>query len=459
MTTTKPVDPLLAISSVDGRHRFEVEFLSEYLSEYALIREDFAIEVKYLLALSEERVIRKLKESEKKVLEDLISNFSLADAKRIKKIEEKTIHVEKAIELYLKERLAKTSLSDTSEMVHFGLTSEDLDTNSYALLFKKYRDEVYLPKTKELLDLLCELAQRYKNLPMLGRTHARPAVPTTFGKELVNYAVRLDRERKTIEKMELTGKLTGAVGTLAAHKAARGDIDWITFSKSFITSLGLKPNLFTTQIEGYGAIMEFFDAIKRANLVVLDLNQNMWIYVALDYLNLKVEGVGSSTMPQKVNPRFFEGAEGSLVLASDLLELFTRKFSGSRLQRDLTDKIVKRNIGLALTHVWLAYRSTINGLKRMEPDPKIMADDLNRHWEVIAEGVQTILRESGYEKPYEEVAKFVRGKTLTQKDYLSFVETLKVGKATKDKLKNLTPANYLGEATKLVDLGIKEIKA
>ena len=451
---------LNAISPLDGRYRSRVETLAPFASEEALIRTRIEVECKYLVALSEIGIVRPLEDKERKTLNSLGQDLSYKQIKRVKEIEETTKHDVKSMERALRESFAETSLNDVIEWIHFGLTSEDVNNLSYRLMFDRAKKEVCLPAIDKIIDKLAEQAGEYKSLPMLGRSHGQAAVPTTYGKELIVFATKLDRQKKKLEKTRLTGKLDGAIGNFNAHHLAFPKIDWIAFSQKFVRNLGLDPIVYTTQINPPEDLIENFQVFQRINGVILDLDQDMWRYISDYWLSQKVvKGeVGSSTMPQKVNPIDFENSEGNLILANGVFETMGRKLSTSRLQRDLSDSTTIRNIGTALGHSLLAYKSTLKGLEKAYPNPETMSEALNKDWSILTEGVQTVLRKEGVKDPYSLVANLVRGQKIESNDWKEWVAELPIKNEVKEKLLKLTPNSYLGYAEKLTKKGIREIK-
>ena len=451
---------LTAISPLDGRYRGDVADLAPFASEMGLIQTRIEIESKYLIVLSSVGLVRPLSSEERTMLVQMGPSLSLDQAERVKEIEDTTRHDVKAMERVMREIVDGTSLEDVTEMIHFGLTSEDVNNLAYRLMLDRARISLIIPALDQVVDSLVDGAEKYKAVPMLGRTHGQPAVPTTLGKELANYAVRLNRQTRKAEEVELTGKLDGAIGNFNAHTLAAPEIDWIEFSKNFVESLGLKPNLFTTQINPYEDVIELFQAIQRANGVVLDLDQDIWRYISDDWFTQEVKKgeVGSSTMPQKVNPIRFENSEGNLAIANSLLEGMGRKLSTSRLQRDLSDSTTIRNIGVALGHGLLAYRNTSGGLARIHPKIEVINASLNENWNILGEGVQTVLRRAGVDDPYSLIADLSRGKNIGPEQWVEWVKGLPVEDEVKDTIRELTPESYVGKAIELTDLALFEIR-
>ncbi|HEY9151852.1 MAG TPA: adenylosuccinate lyase [Anaerolineales bacterium] len=451
-------DELLALSPLDGRYVRETESLREYFSEFALIRGRVQIELAYLTALSEDaKLIRPLTESETNLLHQWAADFSLDDAHQIKDLERVTRHDVKAIENFLRAKLAPTSLSDLVEFLHYGLTSEDVNNLAYALGLNSARHAVIIPALDELLSKLEELIQKYKSTPMLARTHGQPAVPTTFGKEMAVYYARLKAQRINLFLHKFSGKLNGAVGNFNALVSAAPQVNWLKFSQKFISSMGFEPELVTTQILPYDNWIEYFNTLHLVNSILIDFAQDMWRYISDDYLKLNVVAseVGSSTMPQKVNPIDFENAEGNLGTANSLLEHYARKLPISRLQRDLSDSTVRRTFGVALGHSLVAYVSLAKALERVEANESVMRSELEAHWEVIAEGAQTILRAAGVSEAYEQLKSFARGKEITKETFNLWIESLSVDEPVKEKLRALSPLTYIGLAEEIANMSLR----
>jgi adenylosuccinate lyase len=443
-----------AISPLDGRYFEKTRALAPFFSEQALMRYRVMMEGEYLIALSlsGKTDLRKFTTAEIKTVRALAENFNENSYKKIKEVERTTNHDVKAVEYFMKEELTQTSLKDATEWVHFALTSEDTNNIAYALMLSEARDKVMLPKLEEIAASLETLAKRYNDLPMLARTHGQPASPTTFGKEMLVFAARLKRQVSILKSIEISAKLNGATGNWNAHTAAYPKINWLKFSEDFLKKFKLTPNLLTTQIECHDSYSEIFDALKRINTVLLDFNQDMWRYISDEWVvqKLKAGEVGSSTMPHKINPIFFENSEGNLGLANTLFEFFARKLPVSRLQRDLSDSTVERNMGVAFAHSFVAYEYLLTGLSRIEVNKTKVTQVLAEHPEVIAEAIQTILRREGQPMPYEQLKELTRGKEVTLKDLRAFIKTLKVSDKVKNELLKLTPENYTGLASNLV---------
>lgn len=451
--------PLTAITPIDGRYRDRVEDLVPFACEMALIQTRVEIEARYLAELSEVGLVRPLSSQERDTLMNLGQNMNLAQAERVKEIEATTRHDVKAMERAVREFVVGTSLEDTTEMIHFGLTSEDVNNLAYRLMLDRARNEICVPALDQVVDGFAERAEQYKSIPMLARTHGQPAVPTTLGKEMANFAIRLNRQVRKLAAVRLTGKLNGAVGNYNAQVLAAPEVDWIAFSQRFVSNLGLEPNLFTTQINSYEDMIELFQTFQRVNGVLLDIDQDMWRYISDDWFvqEVKKGEVGSSTMPQKVNPIDFENSEGNIQVANSLWEGMGRKLAISRLQRDLSDSTTIRNVGTGLAYGLLSYRNTLAGLRRVHPNPEVISEKLNENWVILTEGVQTVLRRAGEKDPYSLVASLSRGQRIGQGEWQSWVNGLQIPDEVKGKLLALTPETYLGNAERLVDLAVEEI--
>ncbi|MCL4395143.1 MAG: adenylosuccinate lyase [Chloroflexi bacterium] len=453
------VDILYALTSLDGRYSDIVSPLREYLSEFSFLRARLCLEIDYLIALSKTaRLVRPFTPSESALLASLAAQFSTSDAIAIKEIERTTRHDVKAIEYFLRARLESTSLADTVEWIHFGLTSEDVGQTAFALALRDSRDAVLLPALDEIARRLARLAVKHKATPMLGRTHGQPAVPTTLGKELAVTLIRLQKARARIAAHRFEGKLTGAVGNLNALAAAAPRVDWLAFADDFIRTHDLEPNRFTTQLMPYDNWLQYFADVHLVNAVLIGFCQDIWQLISRDYLTSKAAPgqVGSSTMPQKVNPIDFENAEGNLGVANSLLAHYADKLAISRLQRDLSDSTVRRTFGSALGHTLVAYVNIAGGLDRVSANEATMSADLDAHWETIAEGIQTVLRAAGMPRGYETLKALTQGKHLSEPDLKSWIDTLDAEDSVKDRLRALTPRTYTGLAEQLVDLAIQE---
>ena len=451
------LSPLTALSPLDGRYHAKVAPLRELFSEYALIRFRVLVEAEWLKALAAESAIAEVPPFSAATiaeLDRLTAGFSEADGAAIKKIEERTNHDVKAIEYFLKERLAgNKEIARVSEFVHFACTSEDINNLCHALMLKRARDEVMLPALDSLIGNLGAAAHELADAAMLAHTHGQPASPTTLGKELANVAYRLKRARERIAAVSLLGKLNGAVGNYNAHLAAYPEIDWEGLARAFVTRLGLEFNPYTIQIEPHDAIAELFDAYARANTILVDLDRDLWGYISLGYFRQKLKAgeIGSSTMPHKVNPIDFENSEGNLGLANALLRHMSEKLPVSRWQRDLTDSTVLRNMGVALGHTLLGYDSCLRGLMKLEANRDRLAQDLNANWEVLAEPIQTVMRRYGISGAYEQLKALTRGKQgITREALHDFIIGLSgIPEAERKRLLTLTPASYIGKAAEL----------
>ncbi len=451
-------DELLAVSPLDGRYARETEALQEYFSEYAVIRGRVAVEIAYLIALSEDvGIIRPFKPVELSQLRSLAEKFSVGDARQSKDFERITRHDVKAVESFLRARLAPTSLSDLLEYLHFGLTSEDVNNIVVAVALRDAREQALLPAIDQLLRQLEQMVRDHKSTPMLARTHGQAAVPTTFGKEMAVFYARLRRYRRALALHHFEAKLTGAVGNFNALVAAAPRVDWLGFSERFIRSLHLEPAEITTQILPYDNWIEYFQILQHINTILTGLAQDIWQYAAFGYVRLKTVSseTGSSTMPQKVNPIDFENAEGNFGVANALLEHYAAKLPISRLQRDLSDSTVRRTFGTALGHSLVAYKSLARGLELVQADAAAMRADLEEHWEVVAEGAQTILRAAGVSNPYDLLKELTRGKGLTEAAYKEWVDELRVDEAVKARLRWLSPLNYTGLAEEIAERALQ----
>jgi adenylosuccinate lyase len=452
---TTQLSTLSALSPLDGRYASKTDGLRPWLSEAAFMKQRVQVEVHWLIALSQAKLpdFPSFSANAEAVLLKLVADFSDSDAERIKAIEAVTNHDVKAVEYWMKEKVVgHAELEKASEFIHFACTSEDINNTSHGLMLKGARQEVILPKLRELLSALTNLAVVNADVPMLSRTHGQPASPTTLGKEMANVAMRLQRAIANIEKVPLLGKMNGAVGNYNAHLSAYPDVDWEKFSKEVVEKrLGLEFNPYTIQIEPHDYMAELFDAVARANTILLDMNRDIWGYISVGYFKQKTKAgeIGSSTMPHKVNPIDFENSEGNLGIANALLKHLSEKLPVSRWQRDLTDSTVLRNLGTALGHSLLAYDSALKGLGKLETNPERLAEDLNNCWEVLAEPVQTVMRRYGVPNPYEQLKELTRGKGITPEGLRSFIQGLAIPDDAKKLLLEMTPASYIGKATEL----------
>ena len=447
--------PLTAVSPVDGRYAGRAARLRPVFSEYGLIRYRVAVEARWLLALADEPGIVELDPiggKPRDVLAELAGGLSLEQAVRVKTIEAKTNHDVKAVEYFLKEQLAAADPDGRlREFVHFACTSEDINNLAYALMLRDARDDVLVPEQRSLVARLARMAEEHASLAMLSRTHGQSASPTTLGKEFANFAWRLRRLEAGFARVEVLGKINGAVGNYNAHLAAYPDVDWPALARKFVESLGIAWNPYTTQIEPHDWIAEYCHALERFNTALLDLCRDFWGYVSLGYFRQKLVAgeVGSSTMPHKVNPIDFENAEGNLGIANALLAHFAAKLPVSRWQRDLSDSTVLRNIGVALAHSLIAYASVMKSLERIEPDPERLAQDLDVNWEVFGEAIQTAMRRHGLENPYEQLKALTRGRLVTPEQLREFIAGLGLPGEVQHRLLQLTPAGYTGLAAAL----------
>jgi len=452
--------PLTTLSPLDGRYRADVAELEAYFSEAALFRYRTRVEIEYLIFLTKARdvtFVPKLPAQPVAELRGLYRAFRAEDAEAIAAWDRKVNHDVKAVEYWLREQLDTLGYGAWKEVVHFALTSEDVNNLAYALMLREARDLVLLPVLNDLGVALRDLSLDEAAAPMLARTHGQPATPTTLGKEIAVFVARLRRAQTVLSEVKLTGKLNGATGTFAAHTVALPQVDWPAFGRAFVRFLDLEPVLLTTQIEPHDSIAELCDALKRLNTLLIDLCQDLWRYIGDGYLVQapKAGEVGSSTMPHKVNPIDFENAEGNLGVANALLEHFSRKLPISRLQRDLSDSTVLRNLGVAFGHSLFAYRRILKGLGKLGVDHERMLADLHAHPEVLAEAVQTILRREGYPEPYEVLKQLTRGRALTLEGLRQFVDTLDVADSVKDELRALTPEGYTGLAAELARTAVR----
>jgi adenylosuccinate lyase len=453
--STETLNALTALSPLDGRYATKTAALREWLSEAAFMRHRVKVEIHWLIALSQAGLaeVPRFSAASEQFLLDLAQRFSTQDAARIKDIERVTNHDVKAVEYWLKEAVkGQPELERASEFIHFACTSEDINNTSHGMMLKGAREHVMLPALRALRDKLVALAHQYAEQSMLSRTHGQPASPTTLGKELANVAARLSRAIERIAAVELLGKMNGAVGNFNAHLSAYPDLDWEAFSREVVeTRLGLAFNPYTIQIEPHDYMAELFDAVSRANIVLLDLNRDIWGYISVGYFKQRTKAgeIGSSTMPHKVNPIDFENSEGNLGLANAMLRHLADKLPVSRWQRDLTDSTVLRNIGVAFGYSLLAYDSCLRGLDKLELNARRLDEDLDDCWEVLAEPVQTVMRRYGIENPYEQLKELTRGKGITREALQKFVGGLAIPDDAKARLMAMTPASYVGQAVAL----------
>ena len=451
------INPIAALSPLDGRYAKSVEALRPVFSEYGLMRARVRVELSWLKALAAEPKIVEVPPFDEAVLaeiDDVIAGFSLEDAAAVKAIEATTNHDVKAIEYWLKERFAGVpAVSAVSEFIHFACTSEDINNLSHALMLREARDEVLLPKLAEVSDKLRSLAHELAAVPMMSRTHGQPATPTTLGKEVANVLYRLERQAKQLSAQEFLGKINGAVGNYNAHMVAYPDVDWEGHCRRFVEEdLGLTFNPYTIQIEPHDYIAEFFQAVSRINTILVDFNRDVWGYISLGYFKQKLKAgeVGSSTMPHKVNPIDFENSEGNLGMANAVLAFLSEKLPVSRWQRDLTDSTVLRNMGVGIGYAVLGLAAHLRGLNKLEANPAALAADLDATWELLAEPIQTMMRRYGVANPYEKLKDLTRGKGgITPEVLASFIRDLDIPDGAKQQLLDLTPASYVGKAENL----------
>lgn len=445
------IDTLTAISPIDGRYRGKTESLAAYFSEYALIKYRVLVEVEYFIALCEQP-LPQLTSIDKNLygsLRDIYRNFSEKDAARIKEIESVTNHDVKAVEYFLKEQFNKLGGLDAyKEFIHFGLTSQDINNTSVPLSIKEALEEVYYPLLEEIIDTLKSYADEWRNVPLLARTHGQPASPTRLGKEIMVFAYRLEEQYWDLRKCEITAKFGGATGNFNAHHVAYPEIDWVKFGDRFLDAqLRLSREKYTTQISNYDSLAAVFDAMKRINTIMIDMNRDFWQYISMEYFKQKIKAgeVGSSAMPHKVNPIDFENAEGNLGIANAILEHLASKLPVSRLQRDLTDSTVLRNVGVPFGHIVIAIQSSLKGLGKLLLNPTAIYNDLDNCWSVVAEAIQTILRREGYPNPYEALKALTRtNQVINQESIKEFINGLNVSEDIKNELRNITPHTYTG---------------
>ncbi|MGB0783904.1 MAG: adenylosuccinate lyase [Marinomonas sp.] len=443
---------LNAISPIDGRYGSKTNVLRRSVSEYGLLRMRVIVEVRWLQALAKHPQIIEvpaLSNEASALLDQLAENFSEADAQAIKDIEKTTNHDVKAVEYFIKNKMAdNTELAAISEFVHFACTSEDINNLSHALMLREALEEGIAPELKNVITAIQDLAIEHAEQSMLSRTHGQTASPTTVGKEMANVAARLSRQLKQIENVEFLGKINGAVGNYNAHLSAYPDVDWQAHAEAFVTSLGLTWNPYTTQIEPHDYIAELYDAICRFNTILIDFDRDVWGYISMGFFKQKtIAGeIGSSTMPHKVNPIDFENSEGNLGIANAIMGHLSAKLPISRWQRDLTDSTVLRNLGVGLAHSLIAYQATLKGISKLEINAPRLEADLNNAWEVLAEPIQTVMRRYGIESPYEKLKELTRGRAIDQATIEAFVDTLDMPEQAKAELKKLTPATYIGNA-------------
>ena len=445
------ISSLTAISPIDGRYRGKTEALSEYFSEYALIRYRVRVEIEYFISLCQLPLpqLATFPQGLFEQLRDIYRNMTEEQAQRVKEIEKTTNHDVKAVEYFIKEEFdAIGGLDQYKEFIHFGLTSQDINNTSVPLLLREALENVYIPMVEELIELLDAYAEQWKYVPMLAKTHGQPASPTRLGKEIMVFVYRLKTQLDSLKKVPLTAKFGGATGNFNAHHVAYPTIDWKRFARQFVSEkLGLEREEYTTQISNYDQMGALFDAIRRINTIIIDLDRDFWMYISMEYFKQKIKAgeVGSSAMPHKVNPIDFENSEGNLGIANAILQFLAQKLPVSRLQRDLTDSTVLRNVGVPLGHGVIAIQSTLKGLRKLILNEEKTADDLNATWAVVAEAIQTILRREAYPHPYEALKALTRtNEKMTEKTIHEFIQGLNVSDAVKEELMAITPYNYTG---------------
>jgi len=453
---TLELGSLTAVSPIDGRYARATTPLRNICSEYGLIRFRVLVEVRWLQRLSQNKQVAEVpafSDATNKLLNDIVENFNEPDAQRVKDIEATTNHDVKAVEYFLKEKISgNKELEACSEFIHFACTSEDINNLSHALILQTARQEVLLPMMDKVIAAITQLAHELAEIPMLARTHGQPASPTTLGKEMANVVQRLLRQRNEFASIKPLGKMNGAVGNYNAHISAYPEIDWQQETRDFVQGLGLEWNPYTTQIEPHDYIAEIFHAVERFNTILIDFNRDVWSYISLGYFRQKVVAgeVGSSTMPHKVNPIDFENSEGNLGIANAVMAHLAGKLPVSRWQRDLTDSTVLRNLGVGFGYCMIAYSSCLRGISKLDADPARIAADLDDHWEVLAEPVQTVMRRYGIEQPYEKLKELTRGKKDINKESLHvFIKSLDLPEEARQRLLDMTPATYIGLAIEL----------
>ena len=445
------LDLLTAISPIDGRYRNKTSVLADYFSEYALIRYRVRVEIEYFITLCE-LPLPQLKSFDKSLFEKIrgiYKNFDVESAQRVKDIEKVTNHDVKAVEYYIKEEFDKIGNLDAyKEFIHFGLTSQDINNTSVPLSIREALSEVYVPQVEELIDQLRQFSDDWKDVPMLAKTHGQPASPTRLGKEIMVFVYRLTEQLNTLKSCKMTAKFGGATGNFNAHHVAYPSYDWRAFGNQFVSEkLGLEREQYTTQISNYDCLSADFDAIRRINTIIIDLDRDFWMYISMEYFKQKIKAgeVGSSAMPHKVNPIDFENSEGNLGIANAILEFLAQKLPVSRLQRDLTDSTVLRNVGVPLGHGMIAMQSTLKGLRKLILNEEKLTEDLDNTWAVVAEAIQTILRRESYPHPYEALKALTRtNKKMTKETIHDFINTLDVNDDIKKELMSITPSNYTG---------------
>ena len=455
-----PKDILLSVTPIDGRYESQTKSLENYFSEFALIRTRVEVEILWLLLISKSKTLKfipEISENQQKKIKNIFNEFSIQDAKQIKRIEKKTNHDVKAVELFIVEKLKKLKLDKLCEFVHFCCTSEDINNLSYSLMLQRFLSIEFLPEVNSFQKNLNSMARKYSKIPMLAFTHGQPASPTTLGKEFSNFSYRIKFHFDLIKSIKQKGKFNGASGNYNAHVIAESKVNWEGLSKKFVNSLGLEFSTHSTQIELKDALATQLANIHNLNNVLIDFAQDIWLLISKSYLkqNLKAGEVGSSTMPHKVNPIDFENAEGNLSIANGLLIALKNKVQISRLQRDLSDSTVLRNIGSVFAHFNISLNSLKKGIAKIEPDKEIIFKDLNNSWEILTEAIQTLLRKNGVDDSYAKIKSISRGKKLDYHSYIKIINDLKINKADKELLLSLTPNNYIGLADKLAKSSFK----
>lgn len=445
------LNALTAVSPIDGRYRSKTEPLAEYFSEYALIRYRVRVEIEYFITLCELPLpqLKGFDHSLFEPLRNIYRNFTVAEAQRVKDIEKVTNHDVKAVEYFIKEELDKIGgFDEYKEFIHFGLTSQDINNTSVPLSIKEALEHVYYPVLEELIDQLRTYAEEWKDVPMLAKTHGQPASPTRLGKEIMVFVYRLEQQLNSLKAVPVTAKFGGATGNFNAHHVAYPEYDWRSFGNKFVSEkLGLQREQYTTQISNYDFLGALFDAMRRINTIIIDLDRDFWMYISMEYFKQKIKAgeVGSSAMPHKVNPIDYENSEGNLGLANAVLQFLAQKLPVSRLQRDLTDSTVLRNVGVPMGHSLIAFQSTLKGLRKLILNEDKLAEDLDNTWAVVAEAIQTILRREAYPHPYEALKALTRtNKKMTEETIHEFVKGLNVSDAVKAELMAITPHNYTG---------------
>ena len=443
---------LTAISPIDGRYRGKTEPLAAFFSEYALVRYRVRVEIEYFIALCE-LPLPQLQDFDHALFEplrDIYRQFTVEDAQRVKDIEAVTNHDVKAVEYFIKEKISALSgfAAEAKEFIHFGLTSQDINNTSVPLSIKEALEQVYCPLVEELIEQLHDYAEEWKHIPMLAKTHGQPASPTRLGKEIMVYVYRLEEQLRSLRETPVTAKFGGATGNYNAHHVAYPQYDWREFANEFVSAkLGLEREQYTTQISNYDWLGAIFDAMRRINTIVIDLDRDFWMYISMDYFKQKIKKgeVGSSAMPHKVNPIDYENSEGNLGIANAILQFLAAKLPVSRLQRDLTDSTVLRNVGVPMGHAVIAFQSTLKGLRKLILNEQKLQEDLDNTWAVVAEGIQTILRREAYPNPYETLKALTRtNERMTAETIARFIDTLNVSDSVKDELRAITPSTYTG---------------